>query len=61
MYSNNDVFEGVFHSGHIEGKGTLTCQHNGVNFSGAFKNSLVSATYTVSLCDMVCSVMVVAH
>ena len=42
MYYNNDVFEGVFHSGHIEGKGKLVCQHNGVQFSGEFKNSLVS-------------------
>ena len=44
MYSNGDVFEGIFHSGHIEGRGKLTCQHNGVNFEGDFKNSLVSDT-----------------
>ena len=44
MYSNGDVFDGVFHSGHIEGKGKLTCQHNGVQFTGEFKNSLVSCS-----------------
>lgn len=41
LYANEDTFDGVFHSGHVEGKGTLTCRHTDFYFTGNFKNSLV--------------------
>lgn len=43
-YSNGDLFTGTFHSGHIEGKGTLKCT-NGVEYVGDWKGSLVSGLF----------------